>query len=70
MAERLTGQLGRPMTAENVRKAIQRAHGKFADLLLALVAESLDDATPATLEEELRALDLLKYCRSALDRRG
>ena len=69
MADRLTQQLGRPMTAENVRKTIQRAHTKFADLMLDLVAESLDESTPAELKEELKALDLLRYCRSALERR-
>jgi RNA polymerase sigma factor (sigma-70 family) len=69
MAERLTEQLGRPITADNVRKTIQRAHAKFAVLMLELVAESLDEPTPAELEGELKALDLLKYCRSVLDRR-
>ena len=70
MAERLSQQLGRPMTAENVRKTIQRAHTKFADLMLELVAESLDEPTYQALEEELKALDLLRYCRSALERRA
>src|SRR5262245_10190285 len=68
MAERLTAQLGRPMSPENVRKSLQRAQVKFADLLLDQVAESLDNPA-ADLEAELRELDLLKYCRSALDRR-
>ena len=68
MAERLTAQIGRPMTAENVRKAIQRAHNKFAELLIDQVADSLDDPTAAELEEELRLLDLLRFCRSALER--
>jgi DNA-directed RNA polymerase specialized sigma24 family protein len=68
MAERLTAELGKPMTPENVRKTLQRAQAKFADLLLDRVAESLDDPT-ADLEAELRELDLLKYCRSALARR-
>jgi RNA polymerase sigma-70 factor (ECF subfamily) len=69
MAERLTAQIGRPMTAENVRKAIQRAHNKFAELLIDQVADSLDDPTAAELEDELRLLDLLRFCRSALERR-
>ena len=69
MAEKLTGQLGKPMTAENVRKSLQRAHTKFAELMLDQVAESLDDPSPEELEAELNALDLLRYCRSALDRR-
>ena len=69
MAEKLTQQLGRPITAENVRKTIQRAHAKFADLLLEQVAESLDEPTADELEAELKELDLLRYCQSALDRR-
>jgi DNA-directed RNA polymerase specialized sigma24 family protein len=69
MAERLTAELGKPMTGENVRKSLQRAHGKFAELLLDQVAESLDDPTPEDLAAELEALDLLRYCKSALDRR-
>jgi RNA polymerase sigma-70 factor (ECF subfamily) len=69
MAERLTQQLGKPMSPENVRKSIQRAHAKFADLLLDLVAESLDEPSVEDLEDELKALDLLRYCRSALERR-
>jgi RNA polymerase sigma-70 factor (ECF subfamily) len=68
MAGRLSAQLGKPMTPENVRKTLQRAQAKFADLLLDRVADSLDDPA-ADLEAELRVLDLLKYCRSALGRR-
>jgi RNA polymerase sigma-70 factor (ECF subfamily) len=70
MAERLAVQLGKPLTAAWVRKALQRAHAKFADLLLDEVAVSLENAAREGLEQELRELDLLKYCRSALDRRG
>lgn len=70
MAERLTLQLGKPMTPENVRKTLQRAHAKFAELLLEQIADSLTDPTQEDLLDELRALDLLKYCRSALERRG
>ena len=70
MADRLTKQLGRPITAENVRKTIQRAHAKFADLLLEQVTESLHEPSQADLEDELKALDLLRYCQAALDRRA
>jgi hypothetical protein len=69
MAEQLTLQLGKPIAAALVRKALQRAHEKFADLLLDEVAASLETATPAELAQELSALDLLRYCRSALERR-
>ena len=69
MATRLTEQLGKPMSPDNVRKSLERAHGKFADLLLDQVAESLEGASNADLKAELEALDLLKYCRSALEKR-
>jgi RNA polymerase sigma-70 factor (ECF subfamily) len=70
IAERLSAQLGRLLTAVWVRKALERAHAKFADLLLDEVAISLERATREGLEQELRELDLLKYCRSALERRA
>jgi hypothetical protein len=52
-----------------VRKSLQRAHEKFADLLLEEVAASLEGAGDAELDRELRDLDLLRFCRSALERR-
>ena len=70
MAADLSRQLGKPMEAYAVRKALQRAHAKFADLLLDEVAASLGEPTPAELEEELRELDLLRYCGPALARRA
>jgi RNA polymerase sigma-70 factor (ECF subfamily) len=70
MAERLTTQLGKPFTAASVRKVLQRSHEKYADLLVEEVAASLDGPTPQALLQELQELDLLKYCRSALERRG
>jgi len=69
MAERLAAPLGKPVTAAGVRKALQRAHAKFADLLLDEVASSLEGPTPELLCAELRDLDLLRYRRSALERR-
>ena len=70
MAEQLTARLGRDVNAAWVRKTLQRTHEKFADLLLDEVAHSLGDADIAAVRAELVELDLLKYCRSALDRRG
>jgi RNA polymerase sigma factor (sigma-70 family) len=69
MAARLTTTLGKDISAALVRKALQRAHEKFADLLLEEVATSMDAATNEELEVELKELDLLRYCKSALDRR-
>jgi RNA polymerase sigma-70 factor (ECF subfamily) len=69
MAEELSARLGRPLTADWVRKSLQRAQARFADLLLGEVATSLGGATDEELREELGELDLLRYCRSALERR-
>jgi RNA polymerase sigma factor (sigma-70 family) len=66
LAERAGARLGKPMTPEYARKALQRAHAKFAGLLIDQVAASLDEPDDAALEAELRSLDLLKYCRTAL----
>ena len=70
MAKFLGEQLGRDVTPEWVRKTKQRAHEKFAELLLDEVAASLGGADGAELEQELKALDLLRYCKTALAKRG
>ncbi len=70
MAQRLRGQFGQAFTADGVRKTLERAHKKFAELLVEEVACSLGSPSGVELESELRELDLLKYCRSALARRG
>src|SRR5262249_22528389 len=59
MAEQLTGQTGEPHNAAWVRKTLQRAHDKYADLLLEEVAQSLSVTTAEALRQELRHLDLL-----------
>ena len=69
MAEQLSGILGKPLTAAGVRKTLDRARDRFADLLLGEIAQSLADPTPDQLEEELIDLNLLEHCRPALERR-
>ncbi len=69
MAERLGARLGKPMRADHVRKSLQRAHEQFADLLIEEVARSLGPDTDVSLADELRQLDLLKYCKAPLARR-
>ncbi|HEY2784766.1 MAG TPA: sigma-70 family RNA polymerase sigma factor [Fimbriiglobus sp.] len=69
MADRLAVQLARPLTAENVRKSLQRAHAKFAELLLDQVTDSLQEPTTDDIESELQTLDLLRYCRGAWEKR-
>jgi RNA polymerase sigma-70 factor (ECF subfamily) len=69
IAEQLGRALGKPLTAAGVRKTLERARDRFADLLLDEIAHALADPTPAQLEEELIDLHLLDHCRPALERR-
>jgi RNA polymerase sigma-70 factor (ECF subfamily) len=70
LAERLSGPLGKPVTAAGVRKTLERARDKFADLMLDEIAQALEQPTVERLEEELLDLGLLEYCRDALRRRA
>jgi hypothetical protein len=70
MAAQLSGRLNKPLTAEGVRQTLRRARDKFADLLLDEIAASLEAPTLEQVEEELAELNLLEYCRPALERRG
>src|SRR6185437_8626765 len=69
MAEQMSGILGKPPTAAGVRKTLERARDRFADLLLDEIAQALANPTPEYLEEELIDLNLLEHCRPALERR-
>ena len=69
MAERLGRELGKPVTADWVRQTLRRARDLFTELLIDEVAHSLDAPTPEQVEDELRGLGLLAYCREALGRR-
>src|SRR5262249_41363304 len=68
MAEQLSGRLGKDVSADWVRKWLQLAREKFAELLLVEVQASLRDPTPDLVEQELIDLGLLEYCKSALAR--
>lgn len=68
MAEELSRQLGRPLSAAAVRQTLHRAREHFADLLVQAVAESLVDPSADTLTEELIRLGLFEHCREALIR--
>jgi DNA-directed RNA polymerase specialized sigma24 family protein len=70
MAERLSAPLGKALTAAGVRKTLERARDRFADLLLDEIAQAMDTPSRDRLEEELIDLGLLEHCRSALERRG
>jgi DNA-directed RNA polymerase specialized sigma24 family protein len=69
-AQALTERLGRPLSAEWVRKWIHRARKQFATYLCDEVARSLGDATTDQIEQELQTLGWLDNCRDSLhDRR-
>jgi RNA polymerase sigma-70 factor (ECF subfamily) len=70
MAEQLQTRLGKPLTDVAVRKTLQRARDKFADLLLEEVARSLQTSDVAEIERELIDLNLLSYCQDALKQFG
>jgi RNA polymerase sigma-70 factor (ECF subfamily) len=69
MAEQLSSTMGRPVTAAWVRKTLQRAREKYADLLIDEVAKSLEQPSLEQLEQELQELNLMPHCRLALARR-
>jgi RNA polymerase sigma-70 factor (ECF subfamily) len=69
LADLLFQRQDKPLTAAGVRKTLQRAHARYADLLLNEVVVSLEQPSPEALRQELEDLDLLRYCRSALERR-
>jgi DNA-directed RNA polymerase specialized sigma24 family protein len=67
VAEQLSKSQGKPLSAEWVRKWLFRGRKVFADLLVVEVASSLEDPSSESVEEELRELALLDYCRAALE---
>jgi DNA-directed RNA polymerase specialized sigma24 family protein len=69
IAAKLTEECGRPFTEVGVRQILHRARVKFADLLVEEVARTLPTADETALHDELALLELLVYCRPALERR-
>jgi RNA polymerase sigma factor (sigma-70 family) len=67
LAERLGPRLGKAVTAEWVRQTIHRARERFGELLLAEIADTIDDPSVESLADELADLELLQYCQAALD---
>jgi RNA polymerase sigma-70 factor (ECF subfamily) len=69
LAAGLSEKLGKPVNAGSVRVLLHRARENFAELLLDEVIQSLAQGSLDEAEEELIELDLLEYCRPALNRR-
>ena len=68
MADKLSVELQKPMTAGNLRVTLHRARERFADLLVEEVARSLQASCREALRGELRDLRLLELCAAALER--
>jgi RNA polymerase sigma-70 factor (ECF subfamily) len=68
MARQLSGRLGQEPSAEWLYKHLHKARQKFADLLVAEVARTLDCPGVEEVGQELAELGLLQWCRPALDR--
>jgi RNA polymerase sigma factor (sigma-70 family) len=69
LAEGLSKELGKPINAGAVRVLLHRSRELFAELLLDEVGESLTSGSLDEAEQELIDLDLLEYCRPALEKR-
>jgi RNA polymerase sigma-70 factor (ECF subfamily) len=68
MARQLSARLGQEPSATWVYKHLHKARQKFADLLVAEVARTLDDAGAEQLREELAELGQLRWCLPAQGR--
>ena len=51
-----------------MRQTLHRAREKFADFLVQEVLQTLREPSVDQLEEELIDVDLLEFCRPALDK--
>jgi len=69
MADQLTDRGGISISHDTLRKTLERARTKFADLLVDVTFQMLECETTDQLKAELKELGLLGYCRSALERR-
>jgi hypothetical protein len=62
----LAEKTGRPFTADNFRKQLQRARGLLAALLVAEVKRLTSHPTAEEVQEELIDLGLIDYVRGHL----
>jgi hypothetical protein len=65
-AARTSTLAGRPVRAEAFRKQLSRARRMFAAVLIDEVAQTIEEPTPARIEEELSEVGLLPYVRDFL----
>ncbi len=67
LADAVSQQLDKAISSANVRVLLHRAREKFSFLLIETVSNSLNSTSADEIEEELVDLQLLEYCRAALD---
>ena len=65
--ERLGAELNRDLKPATARVQLHRAREKFANLLIADVANSLMDSSRSSVEQELIELGLMEYCRPVFE---
>ena len=68
LARLASARLGKSLSEAAFRQLLCRAREKFAEFLVAVVAETLGTCDPDAVEEELIELDLLSYCRRPIAR--
>jgi RNA polymerase sigma factor (sigma-70 family) len=66
LADLVSKQTGREISVANIRVLVHRARERFAEILIALVRESLSTPDEETLEHELIDLNLWPYCKPLL----
>jgi RNA polymerase sigma-70 factor (ECF subfamily) len=69
IADQLSAKMGKPFTHDGVRQTLHRAREKYAVLLLEEVERSMENPTMDDLEAELIDLQLLSFCKKALEKR-
>jgi RNA polymerase sigma factor (sigma-70 family) len=71
LAERLGTMLGKPVRADQTRQQLRRARVRFAEFLIAEVADMLPSPSPQRIQDELITLGLFEQIRDVLpDRWG
>lgn len=70
LADLLSEKLGKPVKAGAARVMLHRAREAFGEHLITEVVHSLPECNRERLEEELVDLNLLEYCRPALERKA
>jgi hypothetical protein len=66
MAKKLSAELGKPVSADWVRKKLSAARAQFCHYLYEETAQSLESSDPRDVEQELADVGLLEYCRPYL----